>query len=208
MKQMCHDQLDYFVFNYVVTLIPFILAFIALLYYMFIQLWSCVLFVMRRRVLPADDAARCTGIKLLLSAISRPLAKTMRIRLRWGVVRTIVTLVFSAALPSWLGLVTIFDCTRVQTADGEVWMNDMSRDKECFADDTYFTYVGMHLFIVLIWLVLVVLYIRKSRQVGSSYEDIANSYKVIACTLSCLSYSMEVYQVDTRWHSRTTECWT
>lgn len=123
------------------------------------------------------------GPKLVMSAFLHPLTPAMSRRLWWGVVRASVTMIMLTALPSLLGLVTIFDCTRIESANGDViWMSDMSRDKECFNGNDFYTFAVLHAIVFCLWLLIIALYARESRETGNAYIDISLSSQV--CYLS------------------------
>lgn len=111
----------------------------------------------------SDKIGKVTGPMVLISAFVRPLTPGGRQRLWWGVIRASITCVLLTALPSLLGLVSVFDCTRTATVDqGTVWLNDASRDKECYNNDEYWTYAGMHLSVLLLWVFIIGWFINKA----------------------------------------------
>lgn len=78
----CHVQIDYFVMNFATTLIPFILAFIVVLYYVIVRFWSGFIRCLGRKQLTAVESSQVTGKSLFFSGFSRPLTRDMVTRLK------------------------------------------------------------------------------------------------------------------------------
>lgn len=160
-------------------MVPFGLAIVTILIYVVISIWMTFLKLIGVNHPTSRESSTKTGPKLLLMTLKSPLNSAMKKRLRWGVVRTCITLILMTALPSLMGLISIFDCTPVETDEGQVWLLDSRRDKRCFSDDTYWQFAGLHIAACVAWLLLIVLYVTKSRDTENQYETLSRSYKVI-----------------------------
>lgn len=172
-------KFDYFVWNFTTTLIPFVLVGVTVMHYIVMRIFRLLLRTCGREQMTPEEAVTCQGKNLLLSSYTRPLTPEMLLRFKWGVVRACITMVVATALPSLLGLLTIFDCTPVDTPSGLVWLLDARRDIECFSGADYWLFVYLHLTVSFIWVVMIIYYMSRSKEAGNTLNDIAISYKVI-----------------------------
>lgn len=93
-----------------------------------------------------DFVRRCTWL------YKCDLTANDRIRLRIACSRSVITIVLFVALPSWLNILTVFDCTGVDTgtADGTVYYSDTNRSFKCYDGDWYWL-LAVALLGVLLW---------------------------------------------------------
>lgn len=173
------DSMNFLTRNLMKTCIPFVLALMVVTIYIFLIIWGTILRCLGRRPPVEAWALDKTGYKVVVKALSRPLSKSMIMRLNWGVVRAIYMLVLMTALPSLLGLVAILDCSEIVP---DIYVLDASRDVQCWnMFGTWGHYVALHAIILLIWLLVIVLFVSKIRSSSAKIEEKSqvNEYDVM-----------------------------
>lgn len=174
------------------TLVPFILMLVTIMHYVIATRLSVFRFGLRDKLEFDPDFVPRFGHKLLMYAYKGGLDAGMRLRLKWAVVRACIVMLVATALPSLMGLLSLFDCVPVEENDEIVWLIDSRRDTYCFDGVSYWAYAVLHMFTLLVWFGLIVIYVKNSKagKEDDSKSEMAKSYQVSIC-LMIFIYSSE-----------------
>lgn len=159
------------------SMLPFLQCLAVILISLFIRMTSAIARIFSDG--GGGDASTHTyrGGRLLIHGLCHSLTILQNERTFYGTIRACITILSYGALSSLVFVQSVIDCVHVDAyaVDGDghelIWLLDNYRGIKCYDGYKYWTYVGMHGTVMVIWLVLVVMVMVMVTHDNDGYES-------------------------------------